>query len=87
MLPKKDGFALAEDIRKIDQEVPILFLTAKSMTEDKIKGFKLGADDYLTKPFSFDELDLRIKAIMKCVTSSNLQCEQACGVTITNGIT
>jgi DNA-binding response OmpR family regulator len=65
MLPKKDGFTLAEDIRKIDQEVPILFLTAKSMTEDKIRGFKLGADDYLTKPFSFDELDLRIKAIMK----------------------
>jgi len=65
MLPKKDGFTLAEDIRKIDQQVPILFLTAKSMTEDKIKGFKLGADDYLTKPFSFDELDLRIKAIMK----------------------
>ena len=65
MLPKKDGFTLAEDIRKIDQQVPILFLTAKSMTEDKIRGFKLGADDYLTKPFSFDELDLRIKAIMK----------------------
>jgi len=65
MLPKKDGFTLVEDIRKIDQQVPILFLTAKSMTEDKIKGFKLGADDYLTKPFSFDELDLRIKAIMK----------------------
>jgi DNA-binding response OmpR family regulator len=65
MLPKKDGFTLAEDIRKIDIQVPILFLTAKSMTEDKIKGFKIGADDYLTKPFSFDELDLRIKAIMK----------------------
>ena len=65
MLPKKDGFTLAEDIRKIDQQVPILFLTAKSMTEDKIKGFKLGADDYMTKPFSFDELDLRIKAIIK----------------------
>lgn len=65
MLPKKDGFTLAEDIRKIDQEVPILFLTAKSMTDDKIKGFKIGADDYLTKPFSFDELDLRIKAILK----------------------
>ena len=65
MLPKKDGFALAEDIRKIDDQVPILFLTAKSMTDDKIKGFKLGADDYLTKPFSFDELDLRIKAILK----------------------
>ncbi len=65
MLPKKDGFTLAEDIRKINAEVPLLFLTAKSMTEDKIKGFKLGADDYLTKPFSFDELDLRLKAILK----------------------
>lgn len=65
MLPKKDGFTLAEDIRKIDQGVPILFLTAKSLTDDKIKGFKLGADDYLTKPFNFDELDLRIKAILK----------------------
>jgi DNA-binding response OmpR family regulator len=65
MLPKKDGFTLAEDIRKIDAQVPILFLTAKSLTEDKIRGFKSGADDYLTKPFSFDELDLRIKAILK----------------------
>ena len=65
MMPKKDGFTLAEDIRKIDQDVPILFLTAKSMTEDKIKGFQLGADDYLTKPFSFDELNLRIKAVLK----------------------
>jgi DNA-binding response OmpR family regulator len=65
MLPKKDGFTLAEDIRKINTEVPILFLTAKSLTEDKIQGFKLGADDYMTKPFSFDELNLRIKAILK----------------------
>lgn len=65
MLPKKDGFTLAEDIRKINADVPILFLTAKSLTEDKIKGFQLGADDYLTKPFSFDELNLRIKAILK----------------------
>jgi len=65
MLPKKDGFTLAEDIRKINSDVPILFLTAKSLTEDKIKGFKLGADDYMTKPFSFDELNLRLKAILK----------------------
>lgn len=65
MLPKKDGFTLAEDIRKIDNNVPILFLTAKSLTEDKIKGFNAGADDYMTKPFSFDELNLRIKAILK----------------------
>jgi DNA-binding response OmpR family regulator len=65
MLPKKDGFTLAEDIRKINEKIPILFLSAKSLTEDKIKGFKLGGDDYLTKPFSFDELDLRIKAILR----------------------
>lgn len=65
MLPKKDGFSLAEDIRKIDKEVPIIFLTAKSMAEDKVKGFKLGADDYITKPFNMDELKLRIEAILK----------------------
>lgn len=65
MLPKKDGFSLAEDIRKLSGEVPIVFLTAKSMTEDKIKGFKAGADDYITKPFSMDEFSLRIEAILK----------------------
>ncbi len=65
MMPKKDGFSLAEDIRKIDKEVPIMFLTAKTMTEDKIKGFKAGADDYITKPFSTDELLLRIEAILR----------------------
>ena len=65
MLPKKDGFSLAEDIRKIDKEVPIVFLTAKSLTEDKIRGFKVGADDYITKPFSMDEFQLRIEAILK----------------------
>jgi DNA-binding response OmpR family regulator len=65
MLPKKDGFALAEDIRKINTQVPILFLSARSKNEDKIKGFQSGADDYLTKPFSMDELYLRIKAILK----------------------
>ena len=65
MLPKKDGFSLAEDIRKLSVGVPIVFLTAKSMTEDKIKGFKAGADDYITKPFSMDEFYLRIEAILK----------------------
>lgn len=65
MLPKKDGFSLAEDIKKVSPEMPIVFLTAKSMTEDKIQGFKAGADDYITKPFSLDELVLRIKAILK----------------------
>lgn len=65
MMPKKDGFALAQDIRKINAEVPIVFLTAKGMTEDKIKGFKAGADDYITKPFSSEEFLLRIKAILR----------------------
>lgn len=67
MMPKKDGFSLAQDIRKIDKDVPILFLTAKSMTEDKVAGFDAGGDDYLTKPFSFEELNVRIKALLKRV--------------------
>lgn len=71
MLPKKDGFSLAEDIRKIKPEMPIIFLTAKSQTEDKIKGFKAGADDYITKPFSMDELLLRIEALLKRTGSMN----------------
>ena len=65
MLPHKDGFSLAEDIRQSDTEVPIIFLTAKSMIEDKIKGFKSGADDYITKPFSTEELLLRIEVVLK----------------------
>ena len=65
MMPKKDGFTLAEEIRRIDEDIPIIFLTAKSMKEDRIKGFKSGCDDYITKPFSTEELSLRIKAIMK----------------------
>lgn len=67
MMPKKDGFSLAKDIRKIDDRVPILFLTAKSMTEDKVEGFKSGGDDYLAKPFSLEELQLRIGALLKRV--------------------
>ena len=74
MLPKKDGFALAEEIRKDDKEVPIIFLTAKSLKEDRIKGFRVGCDDYITKPFSTEELSLRIKAILKrCQTISDYQ--------------
>jgi DNA-binding response OmpR family regulator len=67
MMPKKDGFTLAKEIRAINQDVPILFLTAKSMTEDKVAGFNAGGDDYLTKPFSFDELSVRVKALLKRV--------------------
>jgi DNA-binding response OmpR family regulator len=65
MLPQKDGFSLAEDIRLTDRKVPIVFLTAKSQTEDRIAGFKAGGDDYLTKPFSHEELILRIEAILR----------------------
>lgn len=67
MMPKKDGFTLARDIRNINNEIPILFLTAKSMTEDKVEGFNAGGDDYLTKPFSAEELLLRIKSLLKRV--------------------
>ncbi len=73
MMPKKDGFSLAEDIRKLNQEIPIIFLTAKSLKEDRIRGFKTGCDDYITKPFSTEELSLRIDAILKrCMIKSNL---------------
>ncbi len=65
MMPVMDGFTLAKEIRKISEEVPIIFLTAKSMKEDAIEGFNAGADDYLTKPFSMEELLLRIKAILR----------------------
>lgn len=65
MLPKQDGFSLAKDIRKMNDSVPIIFLTAKAMIEDKTIGFEVGADDYLTKPFNMDELLLRINAVLK----------------------
>ena len=70
MMPEMDGFTLAKKIRKIDKEIPILFLSAKAMQEDRIQGFEVGADDYLTKPFSMEELLLRIKAIMRRTTSN-----------------
>jgi DNA-binding response OmpR family regulator len=65
MMPVKDGFTLAKEIRNIDKKVPILFLTAKSMQEDKLKGFEIGADDYLTKPFNMEELIARMEAILR----------------------
>lgn len=65
MLPVKDGFTLATEIRQINPDIPIIFLTAKSMKEDKIEGFKLGGDDYITKPFSMEELVLRIQAVLR----------------------
>jgi DNA-binding response OmpR family regulator len=67
MMPKKDGFTFVKELRKADQKIPVIFLTAKSLKEDRIEGFKIGADDYITQPFSFEELLLRIKAILRRV--------------------
>ena len=65
MMPKKDGFTLAKEIRNSNQDVPIIFLTAKTLKEDILEGFKIGADDYITKPFSMEELVFRIEAIIR----------------------
>jgi len=65
MLPRRDGFTVANDIRKSDSEIPIIFLTAKTLREDIIKGFKVGGDDYITKPFDTEELLLRIQAVLR----------------------
>lgn len=67
MMPKKDGFTLAQEIRQSNSEIPIVFLTAKTLKEDVLEGFKIGADDYLTKPFSMEELTFRIEAILRRV--------------------
>lgn len=69
MMPVKDGFTLAGEIRATDKRVPILFLTAKSMQEDILEGFRVGGDDYLTKPFSMEELLARMKAVLRRVNS------------------
>lgn len=73
MMPKKDGFALAQEIRQINQEVPIIFLTAKNLKEDIFDGFKIGADDYISKPFSMEELTLRIEAILRRVRGKKVK--------------
>ena len=65
MMPKKDGFTLAKDIRRMNATVPIIFLTAKALKEDTIEGLKLGADDYMTKPFSMEELLARVQAVIR----------------------
>jgi DNA-binding response OmpR family regulator len=70
MMPKKDGFTLAKDIREKKDHTPIIFVTAREMQEDKLKGFSVGADDYITKPFNFDELVMRIEAILKRTKSA-----------------
>ncbi len=65
MMPRKDGFTVAREIREKDQKIPIIFLTAKTLKEDVLQGFKIGADDYITKPFNSEELLFRIGAILK----------------------
>ncbi|MEI6681576.1 MAG: response regulator transcription factor [Bacteroidota bacterium] len=65
MMPVKDGFTVASEIRAVNKKIPILFLTAKALQEDKLRGFEIGADDYITKPFSMEELLLRIHAILR----------------------
>lgn len=65
MMPRKDGISLLQDIRKVDEFIPAIFLTAKSQTEDVLKGFEAGADDYMKKPFSMEELILRLKSMLR----------------------
>lgn len=65
MMPKKDGFALAQEVRRKNQQVPILFVTAKAMLEDKLQGFRVGGDDYIVKPFSMEELFARIDVFLR----------------------
>ena len=67
MMPRKDGFTLAQEIRNVNSDIPIIFLTAKNLKEDILEGFKIGADDYITKPFSMEELVFRIGAILRRV--------------------
>lgn len=71
MLPIKDGFTLAQDIRIINSEMPIIFLTAKSQKDDVFEGFKIGADDYITKPFNMEEVIFRIEAVLRRAKSNS----------------
>ncbi len=76
MMPIKDGITLAKEIRKVDKEIPIIFLTAKSMKQDAIEGFKAGADDYITKPFSMEELLMRVQAVLRRTTGIRSEKEE-----------
>ncbi len=73
MMPKKDGLTLAKEIRELNSEIPVIFLTAKSMKEDVLEGFKKGADDYITKPFSMEELLFRVEAILRRTSSKSTE--------------
>ncbi|MCX8080597.1 MAG: response regulator transcription factor [Bacteroidia bacterium] len=75
MMPQKDGFTLAKEIRKANPHIPIVFLTAKSMKEDTLEGFKSGADDYITKPFDMEELLARVQAVLRRSNKSLVQDE------------
>jgi DNA-binding response OmpR family regulator len=72
MMPVKDGFTLAQEIRQMSPDIPIIFLTAKSMKEDVVKGFSSGGDDYITKPFNIEEVILRIEAILRRTSSGDM---------------
>jgi two-component system response regulator VicR len=76
MMPKKDGFAFAKEVRVRDRATPVIFLTAKSLKEDRIEGFKIGCDDYITKPFSMEELMLRVQAVLRRSTTPEVPQEQ-----------
>ena len=71
MLPNKDGFTIADEIRELDEEVPIIFLTAKTQTDDVLKGFQSGGNDYIRKPFSIEELIVRIQNVLRRKTESS----------------
>lgn len=75
MMPKKDGFTLGREVRAVNQHIPIIYATAKSMMEDKVEGFQIGADDYITKPFRIEELLLRIQAVLKRVSPATKEDE------------
>jgi DNA-binding response OmpR family regulator len=75
MMPKKDGFTFARELREHDEHMPLIFLTAKSLKEDRIEGFRIGCDDYITKPFSVEELLLRIQAVLKRSRGPSLRAE------------
>lgn len=72
MMPNKDGFAIANEIRELDKDVPIIFLTAKTQTDDVVKGFNLGANDYIRKPFSMEELIVRIQNLLRLKPNENI---------------
>ncbi|MFH1118958.1 MAG: response regulator transcription factor [Bacteroidota bacterium] len=80
MMPKKDGYSLARDIRKINDQIPVVFLTARGQNDDRIAGFRVGCDDYITKPFSSEELALRVEAILKRCMHRNMRTQSSLNI-------